>query len=542
MAVSVSRIVLVLEGEHVPAWQFAMLEHLLAMDSVALVAVLFRPTLPSPLAQRIGIWCLRALQWVDGKLFRAPPTARQAVSILGLLGDVSLCDVGSKRYQALLDGDPVDVVLDLTGQTVLPALLPWARYGVWRHVFGMPARWSDQYAGVREYATRQDETTSALVRVTVLGDASECLYYATSSTDPGSLNRGMERALWKMADVVPQRLRALQHMGEAAFRVNAPHCPPLVVDETPFPLWQALLQLLVRYPLNFARKLYWRLFFAEQWVLLLGRHEGKRDTVELGCFRKLMPPPDRFWADPFVVSHEGSQYVFFEELLYQRGLGHLSCLRLGDDGSPSEAVKILEKPYHLSYPFVFLYQGQYYMIPETAGNHTVELYRCEAFPHRWVFEKNLMEGVEAYDATLLEHDGRWWMFVGMRNHANCSSSEALYLFHADSPLSSHWQPHPQNPVVALASRARPAGRIFASGGRLYRPSQHCAGSYGRGLNINLIQQLDRRCYREERVSCCLPEGQGNLVGIHTLGFDGELVVADAIHLRRRFVMPNLGWR
>ncbi len=537
MSAKLFRIALVLEGEYVSAWQHLMLEHLQAVKGFSLVAVIFRKPQKLSFWQRAGLAWFHILQKLDGVLFKMPLTAQVPVSVLSLFGDISMCDAGSKRYQELFTSGPVDVVIDLSGQEPLAETILWAKHGVWRYFFGRPASLSDHYVGIREYAACKNEIVSGLERIMESGSEPDRLFYATTSTDPGSVNRGIERTLWKMADFIPQRLQELQQVGDTAFYRNVQgrliHFPLVQTYESRFPIMRIMLQMVLRYPLNFMRKFYLALFRFEQWVLLVGEHGDMQNPSVLERFHKLMPQSDRFWADPFVIEHEGRQYVFFEEMLYERGIGHLAYIRLESDGAYSGPVRILEKPYHLSYPFVFNHQGQYYMIPETAANRTVELYRCESFPERWVFEKNLMENVEAYDATLLEKEGNWWMFVSMRTHENCSPNEALYLFRSDSPLSTDWQPHPQNPVVTRASHARPAGRIFESEGELYRPSQNCAGTYGRGLNINLINQLDEKVYREETISLCLPDGDYDMNGVHTVGFGGKVMVADAVHVHRR---------
>ena len=45
------------------------------------------------------------------------------------------------------------------------------------------------------------------------------------------------------------------------------------------------------------------------------------------------------------------------------------------------------------------------MIPESAENRTIELYRFRVFPDDLEFVHILMENVEAYDATLVEYNG-----------------------------------------------------------------------------------------------------------------------------------------
>lgn len=538
MATDVLRIALAVDSEYVAAWQHLMIERLQAAEGMVLTAVIFREPVKLPLSTRINQACLWLLRRVDGLLFSCPSTAQEPRSLLDLTGDITLCHTGGKRYWQLLAGQKVDVLIELTGQAVPPELAEWPGQGVWRHFYGNPAALHDRHVGLHEYCSASDEIISGIERLLPGCEEPEPVFCATTSMDPVSVSRGIEHTLWKMAEFMPQRLQELQQVGAENFRISIQQRHFLFKAESadagnPLGIGTTLL-ITVKYLRNLMRKLYRQRLRREQWILLVGEDSGTDIAAcTLSRFRKLIPPSDRFWADPCVVEHDGEYWVFFEELEYARGIGHLACMRMNEDGSHSGVIKVLEKPYHLSYPFVFDYQGQYYMVPETADNHTVELYRCEEFPHRWVFEKNLMEGVDAYDSTLLEHDGRWWLFASMRQHENCLTNEALYLFHADNPLSTDWQPHPQNPVVASASQARPAGRLFEKDGSLYRPSQNCAGAYGKGLNINLIRQFDRQIYREETVHRCQPEGECDLVGMHTLDSRGRLTVSDAVQIHWR---------
>ena len=129
------------------------------------------------------------------------------------------------------------------------------------------------------------------------------------------------------------------------------------------------------------------------------------------------------------------------------------------------------------------------MIPESAENRTIELYRFRVFPDDLEFVHILMENVEAYDATLEEYNGLWWMFANVKPHAGASSWDELCLFYSDSPISSTWHPHPLNPVVSDVRCARPAGNLFVQDIYLYRPSQNSSHRYGYGLNINRILDL-----------------------------------------------------
>lgn len=201
------------------------------------------------------------------------------------------------------------------------------------------------------------------------------------------------------------------------------------------------------------------------------------------------------------------------------------------DGTHEEPVTVLERPYHLSYPFVFESKGEYYMVPETMENRTIEAYRCVEFPYKWEFYKTLMYDVDAVDATILYFDQRWWLFTNIREHPGISTADELFLFHSDDPLGNNWTPHPMNPVVSDVRSARPAGRIFEHEGRIYRPSQNSSGGYGRALCLNRIERLTESEYLERQVSWAEPNWDKDIVGLHTFNNEARLTMIDA-KLRR----------
>jgi hypothetical protein len=126
-------------------------------------------------------------------------------------------------------------------------------------------------------------------------------------------------------------------------------------------------------------------------------------ALDGAILRSIIPPIDRIWADPFPIEYDGKTYIFIEQQI-GFGNGTLGFIELYADLSYSDFIPILEKPYHLSFPNVFPItrdkQTTWYMIPETAHNKTIDLYRAEHFPDKWVFELNLMKEVKAVDSVV----------------------------------------------------------------------------------------------------------------------------------------------
>ncbi|RYG12715.1 MAG: hypothetical protein EOO07_18630 [Chitinophagaceae bacterium] len=289
--------------------------------------------------------------------------------------------------------------------------------------------------------------------------------------------------------------------------------------------------------LSFVKKKLYELLYIEQWQIRykFNESEGSIFDSTFSSYRKILPPKDRFWADPFVVEKDGKYYVFLEELEYKNGKGYISVTELSEDSTAKVKVeKVLEMPYHLSYPFIFEEQGKYYMIPETIGNNTIELYECISFPFQWKLWGNLMENVIAADTTIVFRDGKYWMFTSIEPQKDVTTDEQLHVFYSDTLRSNNWVPHKANPVVTDVSSARPAGNIFEYQGELYRPSQDCSKRYGWATRINKIGTLNESEYSEENIAHLKPDWENDLLCTHTYNKQGKLSIIDVLVKRSRF--------
>ena len=270
--------------------------------------------------------------------------------------------------------------------------------------------------------------------------------------------------------------------------------------------------------------------YFDQWSLAYKlRQDPEVGSHTIYNFKSLVPPKDRFWADPFPIEKDGRYYIFFEELLYKTGKGHLSVMEVNQKGIVDGPHKILDRPYHLSYPFVFFWEGELYMLPETSKAGAVEVYRCTSFPNRWEFETTLLRDIRAVDTTLCEIGGRWWMFTAVQVEGIRHLYE-FHLFYADSPFGP-WTPHKDNPVRSDAHSSRPAGGIIEKDGSYYRPAQE---GPGRSVFIYKLQQLDPDGYLEVEESRILPQWAKDLTGVHTFNSSNGLTVIDAQTQRRRY--------
>jgi hypothetical protein len=357
-----------------------------------------------------------------------------------------------------------------------------------------------------------------------------------SATVHDSVTDNRNSNYWKSLSLVVRQLRDLHAKGTEQFfadhRRERPH--PAFYSRRLYrpPILRELFPLVALRFLRWVRNaIVYRLWF-DQWILMFSLNEQINSS--LWRYRRLVPPVDRFWADPFVVHRSDRYFIFFEELVYAEGNAHVAVIEIDAKGNASPARTVLRTPQHVSYPSVFEHAGDTWMLLESRATRSVPLYRCTQFPDQWQFVMNLMDGVVAVDPTLHLHEGRWWLFVNMVENPGAPSYDELFLFYADDFRTNNWTAHPLNPIVSDARCARPAGRLFTRNGYLYRPSQDCSGRYGYGMNLNVVEVLNTAQYSERVVTRIEPSWAPDVVSVHTFNTVDELHVVDAQVRRRRF--------
>jgi len=222
-----------------------------------------------------------------------------------------------------------------------------------------------------------------------------------------------------------------------------------------------------------------------------------------------------FVADPFMLRVEGAWYMFFEVLDRDTGRGVIAFATSPDIHEWTYGGVVLQETFHLSYPYVFEWQGSYFMVPETLGAGAIQLYRADSFPAGWRRVATLIDGAGA-DPSPFFYGGQWWMFL-------CSlpyKHDTLRLYRADE-LTGKWVEHPSSPIVrGNCSIARPAGRVLVLDGHVIRYAQDCYPVYGSKVRAFDVLRLNPDDYTEAAVGdgCILgPSGSGwNGRGMHHL--------------------------
>lgn len=237
-----------------------------------------------------------------------------------------------------------------------------------------------------------------------------------------------------------------------------------------------------------------------------------------------------FLADPFGIEFNNKQYILCEYFDYREPKGRIVGAEIRDQMHVGDLRDAIVTPCHISYPFLFTHEQNVFCIPETSRADEVALFKMEEMPCKWKKESVLLNGIRALDPSIIQYDGRWWLFYGDRrtNHAN------LYVSYADS-LYGPWFPHAKQPVKVDLASSRPGGTPFIHMGKLYRPAQDCTTVYGGRIVINEVVALSPDAFEEKVVAVVEPDENGPYPnGLHTLSALGNMTLIDS---KREMLIP-----
>ena len=232
-----------------------------------------------------------------------------------------------------------------------------------------------------------------------------------------------------------------------------------------------------------------------------------------------------FWAaDPFLVNKENHIFCFFEYYSKKKRKAAI----FGKELYPKEGNEFLVHEFdgHSSYPCIFEFDGNYYMIPETKYSHSIRLLKCTEWPNKWEEIKVLMNDVDAVDSTFYSSGNESYLFVFEEKEA--FNQLSLHKFNMNT-LSL------ENVVFKKQfekGEARPGGSIISANGKEYRVVQPFRDHYGEKLEF-FEMHLEKTKYEERLAGELLPQQirinkNGKIIGVHTFNRNGSIEVIDVL--------------
>lgn len=270
------------------------------------------------------------------------------------------------------------------------------------------------------------------------------------------------------------------------------------------------------------------LLVKEEWNIAIRKRKDKALWEKGGKTKSftVLPNTIRYWAaDPFIISVEKKDYLFFEMFDRLKSKGIIGYREI--DGSKIGKMKIAyQGEHHLSFPFIVEYKNEYYMMPEYSEGKELFILKATHFPDKWKKVQSWMKGRRVVDSALLSYEGKKYLFTQELKSEYSSDELSIFI-----QKGKEWIPHEQNPIVKSLANSRLAGKIFVDNNCLVRVSQDCQEGYGTKLHFNNILKLSEKEYEEEifqtiSVGSIGVDSKKRFCGIHTYNFDDRYEVID----------------
>lgn len=249
----------------------------------------------------------------------------------------------------------------------------------------------------------------------------------------------------------------------------------------------------------------------------------------------------RYWfADPFLYERDEKLYLFCEVFDLIEHKGKEGYCVLNEDGTWTSPKIIIDEPFHLSFPNIFEFKGDIYIMPEMSGDYSLKVYKAVAFPDKWEIADVVLPDVFACDSVFIETARSRFLLTNEMYHnvpngqyASCWVKNYLYEMNGLKAIEDGIK------VAEGDYGVRNAGKTFYYEGKLYRIGQDCRErKYGCGMALFEIESVTP--YKEIMVKSwtCMElakhinrDYKEDIIGSHTYNFSEHFEIIDFSYMK-----------
>lgn len=256
---------------------------------------------------------------------------------------------------------------------------------------------------------------------------------------------------------------------------------------------------------------------------------GIRPYGSAEAYHVKYPSAFRWYADPFVCHDKDREYVFVELMHSYRLYGQIAVAEV-IDGVIGDFCVVLDEPFHMSFPNVFQWHDEWYMLPETNMSGQVRLYRAVSFPAQWKLDTVLLDDVRFVDHALYLYKDGFLMLTHDIKNEQTAYNRIFYLdMNAKKIIPCN--------VKGDFSNNRPGGTFYSHNGKWYHAIQDCQAAYGDYLHIYEVDAFTDSTFHEKEIGMMMPSNtkfipdNHAMEHLHTYNHDGRYEVIDLQYMK-----------
>lgn len=249
----------------------------------------------------------------------------------------------------------------------------------------------------------------------------------------------------------------------------------------------------------------------------------------------LKPNYKEWYEDAFPFMWGRKKYIFLSGYRKYKKNQSVYVSKLDDEGKITEPVKIIEEEFPVSFPNVFVYKNNIYMIPTCSGVKQIRIYKMQKSILDWNLYSVFDTEEAVVDVAVYQNDGECFLLGSYMNDHNPHQTaricyELKQLDDADNiMLAECWK------EKGFSYKVRNGGNITDYDGKPCRIVQHSTKDVcGKFISINEILKLNSENISEYPIrkmdlanqQISLPAFIYRPLGLHTYGKCGSFEVLD----------------
>ena len=199
---------------------------------------------------------------------------------------------------------------------------------------------------------------------------------------------------------------------------------------------------------------------------------NSKNVISYKAIDNILKTKGNYIADPFFIKEKDTFYLFVE--LKGKKNADIALFKSPDGLDYTYEGVVINEAFHLSYPQVFKYKEEFYMLPETKQAGNVLLYKAEKFPEKWKIEDTLIKNVSLKDPSILLST-EFNLIIAVDDYMN------QFLYESDS-LRGKWKKS-EKFIGRKGNETRPGGRFFKYEDNWFLPVQDRTYGYGSGITL-----------------------------------------------------------
>lgn len=238
-----------------------------------------------------------------------------------------------------------------------------------------------------------------------------------------------------------------------------------------------------------------------------------------------IPPSIRYWyADPILCEIENTTFLFAEQYDRFQKHGFLAAFEVKKSKDVifcSKPKRIIAEKFHLSFPLIFPYAGEYYLIPESSEDNSLRIYKMGTSVYEWTLIRRIPMQ-DSVDTVMVQMDDCVF-FINTEEHPTRKIYGKQKIYRMENFPNGELSLMEESDSYSLVKRN--GGGLFYDGAALIRVCQNCTDSfYGKSFSLYEVKNLSGEGgYHDELIQTVeaenlmldLPERKYEIRGTHT---------------------------